>query len=93
MRIMRIAVTALVAALAAPLPLNVLLPQTVLAQETKDTKADKPKREPSAGMKAWHERQKKCGAEWREAKAAGKIEKGQTWPKFLSACNKRLKGS
>jgi len=26
-----------------------------------------------------------------EAKAAGKIEKGTTWPKFWSACNKRLK--
>jgi hypothetical protein len=36
-------------------------------------------------------RLKECGAEWREAKTAGKIEKGMTWPKFWSACNTRLK--
>ena len=51
----------------------------------------KPKKPQSAAMQAMHERQKKCGAEWKEAKAAGKIEKGTTWPKFWSACNKRLK--
>ena len=43
-------------------------------------------------MLAMRERQKKCGAEWKEAKAAGKIEKGMKWPKYWSACNKRLKG-
>ena len=37
------------------------------------------------------ERQRKCGAEWKAAKAAGKVEKGTTWPKYWSACNKRLK--
>ena len=51
----------------------------------------KPKKPQSAAMQAMHERQKKCGAEWKEAKAAGKIEKGTTWPKYWSACNKRLK--
>ena len=45
----------------------------------------------SAGVAAMRDRQKKCGAEWKEAKAAGKIEKGTTWPKYWSACNKRLK--
>ena len=45
------------------------------------------------GRAAMLERQKKCGAEWREAKAGGKVEKGMTWPKFWSACNKRLKGA
>ena len=54
-------------------------------------KATKPKKPQSAAMQAMHERQKKCGAEWKEAKAAGKIEKGTTWPKYWSACNKRLK--
>lgn len=39
------------------------------------------------------ERQKKCGAEWKAAKAAGKIEKGQKWPQYWSACNKRLKSA
>lgn len=60
---------------------------------TKQDKAAKPKKEPSPGQAAMRERQKKCGAEWRDAKAAGKVEKGQTWPKFWSACNKRLKGA
>jgi hypothetical protein len=46
----------------------------------------------SPGLAALHERQKKCGAEWRAAKSTGKIETGMTWPKYWSACNKRLKG-
>jgi hypothetical protein len=50
------------------------------------------KSQPSAGQLAMRERQKKCGAEWKEAKAAGKIEKGMKWPQYWSACNKRLKG-
>lgn len=37
------------------------------------------------------DRQKKCAAEWKDAKAAGKVEKSMTWPKYWSACNKRLK--
>jgi hypothetical protein len=52
--------------------------------------AEKSKRPMSAGQKAFLEREKKCSAEWKEAKATGK-NKGTTWPKFLSACNKRLK--
>ena len=48
---------------------------------------------PSAGQAAMRERQKKCGAEWKAAKAAGKIEKGMKWPKFWSAWNKRLKSA
>lgn len=51
----------------------------------------KPARKISSGLAAARARQKKCGAEWREAKAAGKIEKGMKWPKYWSACNKRLK--
>ena len=58
-----------------------------------DKKETKTKKEPSAGMTAMRERQKKCGAEWKEAKNAGKVEKGQKWPQFWSACNKRLKGA
>ena len=56
---------------------------------TKTTK--KKKRELTAGQKSARERQRQCGQEWREAKKAGKIEKGQTWPKYWSACNSRLK--
>jgi hypothetical protein len=54
--------------------------------------AKKKKREQTAGQKAARERQKQCGQEWREAKKAGKLEKGATWPKYWSACNTRLKG-
>jgi hypothetical protein len=72
----------------APLP---QVAQTAFAQAEK--KAEKPKKEPSAGMQAMRERQKKCGAEWKEAKAAGKVEKGMKWPQYWSACNKRLKGA
>ena len=42
------------------------------ATAKKETKAKKP---PSAGMTAMRERQKKCGADWKEAKAAGKVAK------------------
>ena len=44
-----------------------------------------------AGRQAWYERERACGKEWRAAKAAGTLEKGQKWPQFLSVCNKRLK--
>jgi type IV secretory pathway VirB10-like protein len=54
------------------------------------SKAAKSKREPTEGQIAARERQKQCGAEWKEAKAAGKT-KGTTWPKYWSACNTRLK--
>jgi len=52
----------------------------------------KTKKEPSAGMLAMRERQKKCGAEWKTDKAAGKVAAGMKWPQYWSACNKRLKG-
>jgi hypothetical protein len=47
----------------------------------------------SPAVSAMRERRKKCGAEWKEAKAAGKVEMGTTWPKYWSACNKRLKAA
>ena len=49
------------------------------------------KRPLTPGQIAARERQKKCAAEWHEAKDAKKIPEGMTWPKFWSACNKRLK--
>jgi hypothetical protein len=63
------------------------------AEKGKATKAaKKKKRELTAGQKSARERQRQCGQEWREAKKAGKVEKGMTWPKYWSACNTRLKG-
>jgi|SRR4051794_14743294 hypothetical protein len=46
---------------------------------------------PTAGQTAARERQKACAAEWKTAKADGKIETGMKWPKYWSQCNTRLK--
>jgi hypothetical protein len=78
----------------APLP---PLAGSASAQTTQPATPDKPpakaKKPQTPGQIAAHERQKKCAAEWKEAKAAGKIEKAMTWPKYWSACNKRLKAA
>jgi hypothetical protein len=52
----------------------------------------KPKKEPTEAQLAARERQKKCSAEWKEAKVGGKLAPGAKWPQFWSACNARLKG-
>lgn len=52
----------------------------------------RPRREPTPGQLAARERQKKCGLEWREAKAKGTTG-GLKWPQYWSACNKRMKGT
>jgi hypothetical protein len=62
-------------------------------QQASTDKNAKTKKEPRAGQLATRERQRKRGAESKEAKASNKIEKGTTWPKFWSACNKRLKSA
>ncbi|MDB5512137.1 MAG: hypothetical protein JWR08_1620, partial [Enterovirga sp.] len=54
--------------------------------------APRTKREPTAGQMAARERQRKCGAEWKEAKAANRTG-GAKWPQFWSRCNARLKGN
>ena len=74
------------ALIAAPVP----APAQTAAPAAAKSKATA-KKPPSAGQIAMRARQKKCGAEWKEAKAAGKVQKGTTWPKYWSACNKRLK--
>jgi hypothetical protein len=86
-----LAVALAAAVLAAPLPLS--LSAASAQQPGKTESSTKTKREPSAGQIAARERQKKCAAEWKEAKTANKIEKGATWPKFWSDCNKRLKAA
>ncbi len=85
--------------LAAPLPLRAQTPapapmqSAAPAEPAKAETKTKTRKAPTAGQLAARERAKKCGAEWKAAKAAGKIEKGQKWPQFWSACNKRLKGA
>lgn len=49
-------------------------------------------REPTAGQMAARQRQKTCGAEWKDAKATGKTG-GLKWPQYYSKCNARLKGN
>jgi len=79
--------------IAAPLPLLTSYASAQTPPAT-DTKTDaKQTKAPSSGVAAMRERQKKCGAEWKAAKAAGTVEKGQKWPQFWSACNKRLKAA
>ena len=82
--------------LAAGLIVSPLTMQSASAQSAAPAATAKPakaKKPPSAGQLAARERAKKCGTEWKAAKAAGKTEKGETWPKYWSACNKRLKAA
>ena len=102
----RLVGSALVAAalLLIPVGVSIQVSDLARAEATATDKADtaekgkaktakqKKKRELTQGQKSARERQRQCGQEWREAKKAGKIEKGVTWPKYWSACNTRLKG-
>jgi hypothetical protein len=68
----------------------VILPVERAAAEMATTKEkSKKKSEDTSGM-SFNERRKKCSAEWKEMKAAGKTS-ALKWPKFWSDCNKRLK--
>ena len=79
--------------LSAPLPAFTQYAPTPAPAAAPDKTDAKVKKTSSGGVEAMRERQKKCGAEWKEAKNAGKVEKGMKWPQFWSACNKRLKGA
>ena len=67
--------------IAAPQPLRA---QTAVPATT-TAKTDAKTKTPSAGVLTARECQKKCGAKWKEAKAAGKTEKGMKWPQYWSA--------
>jgi protein-disulfide isomerase len=49
------------------------------------------KKPASGGRQAMIARERACGAEWKQAKAEGKIPAGQKWPQYWSECNKRKK--
>ena len=66
-------------------------PQATPAQRSRTPRAAAPAREPTPGQSAARDRQRKCGAEWKEAKAAGKVAAGMKWPQYYSQCNARLK--
>jgi len=46
----------------------------------------------SPAQVAMRTRQQACAKQWQADKASGKIAAGQTWPKYWSACNARMKG-
>lgn len=83
---------ALAACLLAPLPSVAQGTAPGATERTAPPRAARPKREPTMGQMAARERQRKCGAEWKEAKAAGKTG-DQKWPQYWSRCNARLKGN
>jgi len=53
--------------------------------------ASEPAAKPSGGRAAMVARMRACGADWKTAKAEGKVPAGQHWPQFWSECNKRKK--
>lgn len=88
----RLIAVALAAAFALSMGGTTPAPAQTAATPAKKSESAKPKRSLSASVAAFRDRQKKCSAEWKEAKAAG-ATKGQKWPQFWSACNKRLKAA
>lgn len=94
---MRMCKSALILAaglLAAPLPAlsrGVEAPNVTPAVTITFAAKEKSKKPPTPAQLAARERQKKCGAEWKAAKASGKVENGMKWSQYWSACNKRLK--
>jgi hypothetical protein len=75
------------AAAPAPAPATAPAPGAAPADASPGAAATKP----TDGRQAMYARERACGAEWKADKAAGKIEQGQTWPKYWSACNTRKK--
>ncbi len=88
---MKSLLVAAAAALCLALPAVPALAQAPAAKPPVEAEA-KPKRKMTPGQIAAKERQKACAGEWKKDKAAGKTA-GQTWPKYWSACNKRLKAA
>lgn len=48
-------------------------------------------KKPADGRQAEYARERACGKDWKADKAAGKVPKGMTWPKYWSECDKRKK--
>ena len=68
----------------------VILPVERAAAEMAPTKEKTKKKSDDKSGMSFNDRRKKCSAEWKEMKAAGKTS-ALKWPKFWSDCNKRLK--
>ena len=65
-----------------------LLAATGAAPTAKPT----PVKAPSAAQTAARARMQTCSGQYRADKAAKKLPAGQTWPKYFSACSRKLKG-
>jgi hypothetical protein len=50
-------------------------------------------KKPADPQEAEHARERACGADWKAAKAGGKVAAGMTWPKYWSECDKRKKAA
>jgi outer membrane biosynthesis protein TonB len=71
---------------------RVAAPKPKAETATPTEAAEKPKRQRSPAQLANDDRMRKCGAEWREAKAAGKTGT-QTYVQYSTACRARLKAA
>ena len=50
-------------------------------------------KKPADPQEAEHARERACAADWKAAKAAGKVATGMTWPTYWSECDKRKKAA
>jgi len=48
---------------------------------------------PADPQEAEHARERSCAADWKAAKAGGKVPAGMTWPTYWSDCDKRKKAA
>ena len=54
--------------------------------------AAEPAAKPSGGVAAMVARMRACGAEWKSAKAEGKVPAGQKWPQMLERVQQAQEG-
>jgi hypothetical protein len=76
---------------AAPAPAQEPSTKPSRRSRAKASKSETDKKEPTVGQMAGRDRMRKCAKEWKDLKAANKVESGMRWPKFYSQCNTRLK--
>jgi hypothetical protein len=50
-------------------------------------------KKPADPKEAEHARERACAADWKAAKASGKVAAGMTWPTYWSECDKRKKAA
>jgi hypothetical protein len=78
---------------AAPAPAASTAATTAKPASKPAAAATSTEKKPSPAQEAMYARERACGAEWKEAKAAGKVKAGMKWPQYWSECNKRMKAA